>query len=122
MTSATKCFDTFVGKTKSNAPIDTPPKSLKTDTTPPNPTGNDTSAVCATAPSMTSVLRVLENVQQKTIKPIMEKFIKSDSLVATDEYDIADVELKDFEGVACYRESTRGHGCVEERTYDAGHL
>jgi len=34
------------------------------------------------------VLRVLENVQQKTIKPIMEKFIKAGSLVNTDEYDI----------------------------------
>ena len=34
------------------------------------------------------VLRVLENVQQKTIKPVMEKFIKSGSLVNTDEYDI----------------------------------
>ena len=34
------------------------------------------------------VLRVLENVQQATIKPIMEKFIKSGSLVNTDEYDI----------------------------------
>jgi len=34
------------------------------------------------------VLRVLENVQQKTIKPIIEKFIKSGSLVNTDEYDI----------------------------------
>ena len=31
----------------------------------------------------------------------------------------AEVESKDFERVACYRESTRGHGRVEERTYDA---
>ena len=34
------------------------------------------------------VLRVLENVQQTTIKPIMEKFIKPETLVNTDEYDI----------------------------------
>ena len=34
------------------------------------------------------VLRVLENVQQSTIKPIIEKFIKSGSLVNTGEYDI----------------------------------
>ena len=34
------------------------------------------------------VLRVLENVQQATIKPIIEKFVKSGSLVNTDEYDI----------------------------------
>ena len=34
------------------------------------------------------VLRVLEDVQQKTIKPIIEKFIKPGSLVNTDEYDI----------------------------------
>ena len=34
------------------------------------------------------VLRVLENVQQSTIKPIMEKFIKPGTLVNTDEYDI----------------------------------
>ena len=31
----------------------------------------------------------------------------------------AEVESKDFEGVACYRESNRGHGRVEERTYYA---
>ena len=34
------------------------------------------------------VLRVLENVQQSTIKPILEKFIKPGTLVNTDEYDI----------------------------------
>jgi len=34
------------------------------------------------------VLRVLENVQQATIKPILEKFIKPGTLVNTDEYDI----------------------------------
>jgi len=34
------------------------------------------------------VLRMLENVQQSTIKPIMEKFIKPGTLVNTDEYDI----------------------------------
>ena len=34
------------------------------------------------------VLRVLDNVQQVTIKPIIEKFIKSGTLVNTDEYDI----------------------------------
>jgi transposase-like protein len=34
------------------------------------------------------VLRVLENVQQVTIKPIIEKFIKSGALVNTDKYDI----------------------------------
>ena len=31
----------------------------------------------------------------------------------------AEVESKDFEGVTCYRESDRGHGRIEERTYDA---
>ena len=31
----------------------------------------------------------------------------------------AEVESQDFEGVACYRESHRGHGRVEERTYYA---
>ena len=31
----------------------------------------------------------------------------------------SEVESKDFEGVECYRESDRGHGRVEERTYYA---
>jgi transposase-like protein len=35
-----------------------------------------------------AVLRVLDNVQQATIKPIIEKFIKPGTLVNTDEYDI----------------------------------
>jgi len=34
------------------------------------------------------VLRVLENVQQATIQPIIEKFIKPGTLVNTDEYNI----------------------------------
>jgi len=34
------------------------------------------------------VLRVLENVQQATIQPIIEKFIKQGTLVNTDEYNI----------------------------------
>jgi transposase-like protein len=34
------------------------------------------------------VLRVLENVRQVTIRPIIEKFIKPGTLVNTDEYDI----------------------------------
>lgn len=34
------------------------------------------------------VIRMLENVQQKTIKPLMEKFIKPSTLVYTDEYNI----------------------------------
>jgi len=34
------------------------------------------------------VLRVLENVQQSTIQPIIEKFVKPGMLVNTDEYDI----------------------------------
>ena len=34
------------------------------------------------------VLRVLENVQQTTIQPIIEKFIKPGTLVNTDEYNI----------------------------------
>ena len=34
------------------------------------------------------VLRVLDNVRQVTIQPIIEKFIKPGTLVNTDEYDI----------------------------------
>jgi hypothetical protein len=34
------------------------------------------------------VLRVLDNVRQATIPPILEKFIKPGTLVNTDEYDI----------------------------------
>ena len=34
------------------------------------------------------VLRVLENVQQATIQPLIEKFIKPGTLVNTDEYNI----------------------------------
>ena len=34
------------------------------------------------------MLRVLENVRQVTIQPIIEKFIKPGTLVNTDEYDI----------------------------------
>jgi transposase-like protein len=36
------------------------------------------------------VLRVLDNVRQATIQPIIEKFIKSGTLVNTDEYCIYD--------------------------------
>jgi len=34
------------------------------------------------------VMRVLDNVRQVTIQPIIEKFIKPGTLVNTDEYDI----------------------------------
>ena len=34
------------------------------------------------------VLRMLQNVQQKTIKPIFEKYVKSDTLIYSDEYNI----------------------------------
>jgi hypothetical protein len=34
------------------------------------------------------VLRMLENVQQATIQPIIEKFIKPGTLINTDEYNI----------------------------------
>ena len=34
------------------------------------------------------VLKVLENVQQATIKPMIEKFIKPGTLINTDEYNI----------------------------------
>ena len=34
------------------------------------------------------VLRMLENVQQTTIQPIIEKFIKPGTLINTDEYNI----------------------------------
>ena len=34
------------------------------------------------------VLRMLQNVQQKNIKPIFEKYVKSDTLIYSDEYNI----------------------------------
>lgn len=34
------------------------------------------------------VLRLLENVQQKTIKPLFKRFVRSKSLIYTDEYNI----------------------------------
>ena len=34
------------------------------------------------------VIRMLENVQQKTIKPLFEKFVTTTTLVYTDEYNI----------------------------------
>jgi hypothetical protein len=34
------------------------------------------------------ILRVLDNVRQVTIQPIIEKFIKPGTLINTDEYDI----------------------------------
>ena len=36
------------------------------------------------------VIRMLENVQQKTIKPLFARFVKSGSMVNTDEYVIYD--------------------------------
>jgi transposase len=36
------------------------------------------------------VLKMLANVQQKTIKPLFEKFVKAGSMVNTDEYVIYD--------------------------------
>ena len=41
------------------------------------------------------VMRMLSNVKQKTIKPIIEKFVKKDTLIYTDEYDIYD-RLEDW--------------------------
>ena len=49
------------------------------DVTTHKPTANATSVKCVT---------VLENVQQTTIQPIIEKFIKPGTLVNTDEYNI----------------------------------
>jgi len=62
-----------------------------------------------------AVLRMLDNVRQITIQPIIEQFIKPGTLVNTDEYDI-DGRLPEWG----YAHKTACHGCGERARDEDG--